>query len=304
MRARVALPCGDVLQVFPRAGLDLSMLEEAVSAGAVHVASRATSIERTSDAWRIGTSHGALAGTWLCGADGASGVVRKRVFRPFTRPQLSVAAGSFVDGVSVSEIVIGFMDRPRGYLWSFPRPDHLAVGACAQADGSSTAALQGVTDEWLDRYAPAAGRPRRRYAWPIPSLSARDLDAERPAGDRWMLLGDAAGLVDPITREGIFFALRSGSLAARALAGSDAARAYSSAVRDEIHAELKRAARLRDAFFRPRFTTLLIEALNRSDRIRNVMIDLIAGTQTYAGLKRRLLSTLEIRFMVRVLAGR
>ena len=79
--------------------------------------------------------------------------------------------------------------------------------------------MHAITDRWLDGYAPAAGRARRRrYAWPIPSLEARDVDAEQPAGDGWMLLGDAAGLVDPITREGIFFALRSGMLAAAALA--------------------------------------------------------------------------------------
>ena len=72
---------------------------------------------------------------------------------------------------------------------------------------------------------PHSGRARRRYAWPIPSLRAADVDAEQPAGDGWMLLGDAAGLVDPITREGIYFALRSGLLAAQAL-GTRVTRAH------------------------------------------------------------------------------
>lgn len=115
-----------------------------------------------------------------------------------------------------------------------------------------------------------------------------------------MLLGDAAGLVDPITREGIFFALRSGLLAARALQSSRPAGAYASAVRDELHGELRRAARLKAGFYRPRFTRLLVDALGESRAVRGVMVDLIAGRQPYAGLKRRLLGTLEIGLMVRL----
>ncbi len=251
------------------------------------------------DGWTIQAGARTLHAPWLLGADGAGGLVRKQVFRAFERRQLSIAAGSYVDGVDTTEIVIAFVDNPRGYLWSFPRPGHLAAGTCAQADETSTAEMHLVTDRWLDGYAPAAGRPPRRYAWPIPSLDARDLDAEQPAGDGWMLLGDAAGLVDPITREGIFFALRSGVLAAAALGSASPAHAYGQGVRDELHDELRRAARFKAGFFRPRFTGLLVDALNQSTGIRDVMIDLVAGRQPYRGLKRRLLGTLELGLMVR-----
>jgi flavin-dependent dehydrogenase len=164
--------------------------------------------------------------------------------------------------------------------------------------------MHAITDRWLDGYAPAAGRARRRYAWPIPSLDAAAIDREAPAGDGWMLLGDAAGLVDPITREGIYFAIRSGMLAAAAVRKADPARAYGEAVRDELHDELRRAARFKAGFFRPRFTRLLVEALAHSAGIREVLIDLIAGRQPYAGLKRRLLGTLEVGLMVRVVTRR
>jgi hypothetical protein len=92
-------------------------------------------------------------------------------------------------------------------------------------------------------------------------------------------------------------------LAAAALASASPARAYAGAVRDELHDELRRAARLKAGFFRPRFTGLMVEALSHSAGIRDVMIDLVAGRQPYAGLKRRLLSTMEIGLMVRVLLG-
>jgi geranylgeranyl reductase family protein len=288
------------LRVFDRETFDAALLHEATDAGAQPIRSRVTSIARTGSRWRLGAGTDGLEATWLLGADGAGGVVRKQVFRPFARRQLSIAAGSYVEDVETSEIVIAFVDEPSGYLWSFPRPGHLAVGACAQADETTPAAMHAIADAWLDRYAPATGRARRRYAWPIPSLGAADVDAEQPSGDGWMLLGDAAGLVDPITREGIFFALRSGLLAAAALQSAGASQTYASAVRDELHGELRRAARLKAGFYRPRFTRLLVDALKQSGAIREVMVDLITGRQSYAGLKRRLLSTLEIGLMLKL----
>ena len=300
--AEVRLAPGAELEIFSRETFDTALLTLAAAAGARHTASRVRAISRDGDRWRVDLANRAiLRAPWLLGADGAGGLVRRQVFRAFERRHLSIAAGSYVEGADCHEIVIGFIDHPRGYLWSFPRPGHLAVGACAQADEATTSEMHATTDRWLDRYPAAAGLPRRRYAWPIPSLDTHDLDRERPSGPRWMLLGDAAGLVDPITREGIYFAIRSGMLAATSLLGADGEREYDAAIRDEIHAELRGAAALKAGFFRPRFTRLLIQALNTSPGIRAVMADLVAGRQPYRGLKRRLLGTLEIGLMVRTL---
>jgi geranylgeranyl reductase family protein len=302
--ADVPLPDGDRLRVYDRQSFDAALLAQAIAAGATHIDARATSISQCDGRWTIAAGSEQCEAPWLLGADGAGGVVRKQVFRKFDRAQISIAAGSYVDGVEASGIVIGFVDDPCGYLWSFPRPGHLAVGTCAQADETTTAQMHAITDRWLDGYSLAHGRARRRYAWPIPSLRAADVDHEQPAGDGWMLLGDAAGLVDPITREGIYFALRSGLLAAHALGTASPERTYATSVRDELHDELRRAARLKAGFYRPRFTRLLVDALNHSDAIRDVMIDLVAGAQPYRGLKRRLLGTLEIGLAFRVLTGR
>ena len=299
--AQMALPDANCLRVYSRAALDAALLHDAAGAGADVFASRATGIVRHGATWTVRTALGDLEAPWLLGADGAGGIVRKQVFRPFERCQISIAAGSYVDGVHTREIAIAFVDAPRGYLWSFPRHGHLAVGTCAQADETTPDEMHRVTEAWLDRYAPAQGRPRRRYAWPIPSLTASAIDREQPAGDGWMLLGDAAGLVDPITREGIYFALRSGILAADALRTSSPAATYAGHVRDELHDELRRAARLKAGFYRPRFTRLLIDALEHSAPIREVMIDLVAGRQPYWGLKRRLLGTMELGLMLRLL---
>ncbi len=117
-----------------------------------------------------------------------------------------------------------------------------------------------------------------------------------------MLVGDAAGLVDPLTREGIFFALKSAELAAlAALEGSAPERTYEARIRDELHPELRRAALMARGFFQPGFMRLLLRALEESARIRAVMRDLIAGRQPYRGLGWRLLATGELGLAASVL---
>ena len=126
------------------------------------------------------------------------------------------------------------------------------------------------------------------------------------AGPGWLTVGDAAGLVDPITREGIFFALQSAVAAADALtsSASDRAQQYTLRVRDEIGVELARAARYKASFFTARFTRLLVDALQSSEKIRGVMADLVAGTQSYGGLKRRLAGTMEFGLAWKLLTNR
>ena len=240
--------------------------------------------------------------SYVIGADGANSLVRRRLSTAFRRDQLSIATGFFAHGVSSAEIVIELNGDPPGYIWSFPRPGHLAIGICAQADaGIPAAALRERTANWIAATKIAEGATLEPYSWPIPSLRARDLEELELTGPRWALVGDAAGLVDPITREGIFFALSSGQWIADALTAGDPARLYASRVRDEAIAELARAARLKAGFFRPAFVGLMMRALMESGAIRSVMADLVAGQQSYASLKWRLLKTFEVGLAWRAL---
>jgi geranylgeranyl reductase family protein len=284
------------LMVSGRRAFDGALLASAIRAGAIHIPQRVTRITRAPKGWSIDTRDGRCDANWIVGADGPTSLVRRSVARPFAREDLSISAGYFVHGQTAGEIDVVFEDSPAGYLWSFPRPDHLAVGICAQADVSSSSVLLTQARSWIDRH--VAGGTLERYGWPIPSLGEAALANERPGGHGWMLVGDAAGLVDPITREGIFFALQSAEMAAEALlTGNSPAETYVRRLRREIHGELARAARLKARFFQPRFMGLLLQGLDRSARVRAVMADLVAGRQTYAGLRRRLLETLEWRLM-------
>jgi flavin-dependent dehydrogenase len=137
-------------------------------------------------------------------------------------------------------------------------------------------------------------------------LSPTDLESLRPAGPGWFLVGDAAGLVDPITREGIYFALLSAEWAADTIASAPAGscQPYAARVREEIGSELILAARLKRRFFRPQFTSLLIDALRHSASVRNVMADLVSGEQGYRNLTWRLAKTLQIGLASRVFFSR
>ena len=285
------------LGIVSRRELDAALLLAARRAGAAHVNARATRIEARAGGWVVSTPSALVHADWLVGADGTNSLVRRSVARAFPRSELSIASGYFVRGVSGTSVALDFDDVPTGYLWSFPRADHLAAGACAQATVSSSSQLLARAERWIREHVPP-GYLLERYSWPIPSLTASAIGREQPAGDRWMLAGDAAGLVDPITREGIYFALLSGEHAAASLARASPAAAYAERLRDTVYAELAYAARLKQRFFRPELLMLLVRALARNHRIRAVMADLIAGRQSYAGLRRRLLGTLDLRLMM------
>jgi geranylgeranyl reductase family protein len=295
------------LVVASRREFDGRLFEAARRAGAQIVASRARSIRRTADGFEVDTVDGQYRAGWLVGADGANSLVRRRVSESFRRDQLSVATGFYAHGVTSDEIVIEFVADPPGYIWSFPRPDHLAIGICAQADGGvSSARLRDIAAKWMTRTHIADGAECEPYSWPIPSLPPRDLESLQPAGPGWMLVGDAAGLVDPLTREGIYFALRSATLAADAIFSADAQSwtHYARVIREECGAELARAARLKNRFFRPEFTGRVVDALVRSASVRAVMADLVSGDQGYATLKWRLVKTLNLGLATKFFFGR
>jgi geranylgeranyl reductase family protein len=297
------------LVVVNRATFDAALLEAAAAAGVTVVQEQVLDVRFDDDAARLRTAARVHDAGFVIGADGVTSLVRRRVGTPFDRTQLSSAVGFYQPGEMGQEAVIRFMAHPPGYMWAFPRRDRLAAGCGVRAGDAPARTLRADVARWLDELCPESKVERHPYAWPIPSLTAAAIDRERPAGDRWLLVGDAAGLVDPLTREGIYFALRSGQLAAAAIAQatSTTAPAYLAALRREIYPELRRAALLSAGFFSAGFIDLLVRALEQSDRIEAVMVDLISGRQAYRSLRTRLLQTAELRLawqVVRMRAGR
>jgi flavin-dependent dehydrogenase len=159
------------LVVASRTEFDGAVVDAARRAGAVILASRVTRVRSIAGGFEIDTAAGRRRAAAIVGADGANSLVRRTLASPFRRDQLSLATGFFAHGVTSRDIVVEFVSDPPGYIWSFPRPTHLAIGICAQADRSpNTAGLRRSATAWMDRTGIAAGARLEPYSWPIPSL--------------------------------------------------------------------------------------------------------------------------------------
>lgn len=172
-----------------------------------------------------------------------------------------------------------------GYGWVFPKGDHLSVGAGVRLRhaGRLRAGYRAVLEAHGLQDCPAT---RIRSHW----LPVRRRGAPIHAG-RGLLLGDAAGLVDPATGEGIGNAVRSARLAAPVMARYLRGRApglaeYESAVDTEIMPELRAARALARVF--AWLPGLVFDAVRGSDRLWNACCRLLRGEDTYISLKRRL----------------
>ena len=118
-----------------------------------------------------------------------------------------------------------------------------------------------------------------------------------------MAVGDAGGLVDPITGEGLYYAMRSGDLASQVLLNEDCpaetkAQAYRNLLHRDFAADLEFGATLAKRVFLGRFLfntipTRMVGYLRRSPSFRAVIEDLFARTQPYLDLKSRLLKNLS-----------
>jgi flavin-dependent dehydrogenase len=124
------------------------------------------------------------------------------------------------------------------------------------------------------------------------------LRRRRVVGRNWGLVGDAAAWVDPLTGEGLHYALRSGHLLADALAEGSPEH-YPARARREFAADFEFAVHMARRLFTGTFmggavTTRMIQFTRRSPAFCALMRDLFSGAQDYRTLKRRLWSQLGL----------
>jgi flavin-dependent dehydrogenase len=201
-----------------------------------------------------------------------------------------VTAGYFIPGRR-SLMQIQFLKGITGYIWVFPRLDHASAGIAAKMGEISTAELRRILEKWLeinDFHFDGA----RFYSHILPSFRAQTFETLEVCGDGWAMIGDSAGLVDPITGEGLYYALRSAELCAGALLAGEPER-YRSLLRDEVLAELKLAARVSQRFYSGQiFGDSVLERMvsltAQSASFRDLMSDLFAGIQGYRDLRARM----------------
>jgi geranylgeranyl reductase family protein len=294
----VTLKLGDPLVIYSRFDLNHMLLERAERAGAQIEKTRVTGIERRGDGWRVQTGSGNVEADFCIVATGARNSLRD-VGTQLTPPDTMSALGYYVQGEQ-ERIHIQFLPELEGYIWIFPRCGHLSVGICGKGEPASSLRKR------LEAYMAGRGlnwKGAPFYSHLLPSLDTKSWRQNRVSGDGWMAVGDAAGLVDPITGEGLYYAIRSGDLAAQSLLADAGGPAegilrYRNLLRRDFAADLEFGSRLAKRVFLGRFLYAsvpqrMVEFTRRSPRFAGVMQDLFAGKQPYMGLKRRLMRNLN-----------
>jgi geranylgeranyl reductase family protein len=272
-----------------RAEFDAFLLEHAVRAGArFHPRTAFIDLRVRDGEVVVTTSQGDLAGRRLLAADGVASAVRRRVF-----------GGGVVEYAPAVEalvyapraIVARFRDRvlldlagmPRGYGWIFGKRDHLNAGVYSI---SGAGGIRRHLASFLARHPSLARCERIRYlGHPIP---VRNRAQRFERGPVW-LLGDAAGLVECVLGEGIYFALKSADLAARAFFTGEPG-AYTRLLRAAVLPELAAAERLaRACYAHQRF---LFERIARSPLASRLFIGVVTGEVGYRECLLRSLATI------------
>ncbi len=246
------LPADPPAAVVDRLELNSFLLQEALSRGAEHVKDKITEFLPAGEGkWQLKGEKSSYNASILIGADGVFSRVRRTLVGNIPREHLSVCCGYTLRGLGSepegflkggSEQVIQFSDI-EGYIWIFPGKKSASAGIGAPALKSSGIELFKKLESYIKTNYPRAGLSSRYSAF-IPSVKGSEFYETPCCGKNWLLLGDAAGHIESVTGEGIYYALESGRLAAEAILAEDI-QSYDDRWRAEYGEALRRAADFR-----------------------------------------------------------
>lgn len=308
--------------IYSRIAFDSYLRDRARDAGAQIIPEKisARKVKKT-DGWRVKTENGTeWTGSVLIGADGANSGIAKMLAGTLPPSDMEVAFGyrAPLPSNESAPTVVAFLPGWVGYAWAFPRPDHISFGIATTQDAFEHEPLDDLLWQFMiGYYLQCEGAAVKfwevdkddtktaqirshldstaeRYAARIPGLAAETWDRRTVCGDDWALLGDAAGFADPVTGEGIYYALRSAELLAQAYLSGELS-SYEGKWRADFGAELRRAAQMRRRFYGnfwgAPFTERMIEFARGHRGVKRVLGDLVAGEQGYTDLKKKLVKS-------------
>lgn len=264
-------------------------LDRARAAGARFVSAAVERIERRGNLWHIVDSRGSEhRARRLVAADGATSPLRRRL-APGLKPELAPTRVSYTRRATPARrAVIAFLRAAQGYIWDFPRRDHDSLGI-GVAPGTFH---RGDLDAALEQFRRAeagdraigtgAGAVIATSAW----VSGRFDDL---GGTDYALLGDAGGLADPVTGEGIDYALRSATLAATAFDPTTGFAAYPALARCTFQREIRRAHVIRDWLYHPAVANWLIGGARRGGRTAVLLAALCDAINEHGSMRRAFL---------------
>lgn len=277
-----------IVSMTMRSRFDCDILSAAQSAGAaVHARCAVENVSCHGDFVTVVTNGGAMRARFVVAADGAlSTVARKmgladgRVLIPALEYEVTVPRNRLDTFHGIARFDFGLL--PQGYAWAFPKQQHLSIGVLSMAQRGNDL-KQGMA-RYLDLFDYGSVTQIERHGFVIPIRPRRGPFVEK----RILLVGDAAGFADPVTGEGISFAIRSGLLAAQALIDGQldeefVRNAYTRSLAETILPELQRGiflARLLYHFPRTRSW-----AFSRyGQRLSEAVTDVMAGKRQYRDL--------------------
>jgi flavin-dependent dehydrogenase len=292
---RATLEMTKPIVIYSRKVLNGLLLDRAVEAGCTAVRTRVTSVNTHGERVRLTVGGEERTVDFIVVASGARNQLAPETTALGSK-DLEVTLGYFIP-TEEDSIKVKFLHQFEGYLWSFPRADHLSVGICAKMGQSATATLRQHLDDFVrEENIPTDGA--QFYSHVLPSPGACTIRSRKISGRNWAMAGDAAATVDPITGEGLYYALRSGDLLAQSIADG-VPQEYPSRLRSAFSADLEFAAHIASRIFRGTFlggaiTTRMVQLLNYSPAFRGLIRDVFSGSQDYRTMKRRLWAQLGI----------
>jgi geranylgeranyl reductase family protein len=245
-----------------RAEFDHRLRRAAAEAGAeVRERAPVRAVEQDARGVRLRLADGGrVAGKYVIGADGSSGVTARHVGVRCRQVDLGLELELPVPPATRREwqgrVLVDWGPIPGSYAWVFPKGDELTVGVIA-ARGRSDATRQYLRT-FVERLGLTGVEPRHDSGH-LTRCRADDSPLRR---GQVVVAGDAAGLLEPWSREGISFALRSGALAGAAAAAGDLDR-YVREINEQLVPPMRAGHRLQAAFTRHpgAFHTLLATPL-------------------------------------------
>ncbi len=216
---RKFVPAEPGIPIISRMDLGRFLLDRAIGSGATFLREKVWNISWRDSQWTLETDDGCRKADVIVGADGVNSIVRRAILGPFPEEHLGLACGYFLSFLPERQHIIKLLDI-EGYIWLFSRGDHVTAGIGAKLGTISGRELFKKLDAFLNEHFPGF-KILKRYAVRVPIAGDEGLFEQTCCGDTWLLVGDAAGHVDPVTGEGIYYALTSGELAAQAILSDD-----------------------------------------------------------------------------------
>lgn len=271
-----------------RSRFDGAILSAAQTAGAsVRQECAVEHVSFQGDFVEIRTDGGSMRAKFLVAADGAFSTVARsmgmedgRMLIPALEYEVKIPPRRFDELHGRARFDLGLL--PHGYGWVFPKQEHVSIGVLSMTRRGSD--LKHAIERYLDMLGCREATQIERHGFVIPMRPRRGPFADK----RVVLVGDAAGLTDPVTGEGISFAIRSGLLAAQALIGArleeESVRgAYDRSLRETILPELRAGRMLARLLYRsPRLRSWAFS--RQGQRLCEAVTDVMVGTRRYRDL--------------------